>query len=185
MVADRPAPQALTRAGASGRRHHGPQGPGVKAQIDSPQRSEGQELKDAWIALLAPFSFQWFCTFTFATNVHPEQGFKTFRRFSNELNRRLYGRRWERSAHGGVFWIVALERQKRGVVHFHALLGAVDDLNGMANRFEWMKRWQALAGFARIEAIRDNQAARRYVTKYVVKGGDIEFSKNLDRSQRA
>ena len=47
-----------------------------------------------------------------------------------------------------------------------------------------MDYWNELAGFARIEAIRSNDAALRYVTKYVIKDGDIEFSKNLGDSKQ-
>jgi len=171
-----------------GRPHHRPQGPHVKVPPRSfplaSEKTHGQQLKDAWCDFLAPYRFQWFATLTFAENVHPESAIKRFRRFTNEINRHLYGRRWEKTSHGGLFWIVALERQKRGVIHFHALVGAIDDLNEVARRLDWMDRWAELAGYARIEAIRSNDAVRRYVTKYVVKGGDIEFSKNLHWSQQ-
>ena len=56
------------------------------------------------------------------------------------------------------------------------------DLNKRARRLFWMDYWKELAGFARIEAIRSNEAALRYVTKYVIKDGEIEFSKNLGDS---
>ena len=39
----------------------------------------------------------------------------------------------------------------------------------MARRLTWMDRWQELAGFARFEALRSDDAALRYVTKYVFK----------------
>ena len=44
-----------------------------------------------------------------------------------------------------------------------------------------MDDWAVLAGFAKIEAIADQVAAVKYVTKYVVKGGDIDVSENLKR----
>ena len=70
------------------------------------------------------------------------------------------------------------------MIHFHALMGCPEDLNAIAMRISWMRRWEQLAGFAQIEAIRDDKAVRQYVTKYVTKGGDIGFSKNLSRSQQ-
>ena len=137
------------------------------------------ELRDAWIEFLAGYSFQWFATFTFADRVHPEAAMKKWRLFSNNLNRVLYGRRWHKTCHGGVWWILGIEYQKRQVLHFHALMGSEEDLNQTARRLTWMDYWNEIAGFARIEAIRSNDAALRYVTKYVVKDGEIEFSKNL------
>lgn len=42
-----------------------------------------------------------------------------------------------------------------------------------------MDRWSTLAGFARIEEIKDRNAVDRYVTKYVVEGGQIDLSESL------
>ncbi len=137
------------------------------------------ELRDAWIEFLAGYSFQWFATLTFADRVHPEAALKRWRLFTNNLNRALYGRRWHKTDHGGVWWVLGIEYQKRQVIHFHTLMGAEHDLNQAARRLSWMDYWNEIAGFARIEAIRSNDAALRYVTKYVVKDGEIEFSKNL------
>jgi len=63
-------------------------------------------------------------------------------------------------------------------------MGAENDLNTLARRLTWMDYWNELAGFARIEAIRSNESALRYVTKYVIKDGEIEFSKNLGDSMQ-
>ena len=180
VVAERqPAPKLLA-PGPAGRLNHGLQGPHVKAYSRARvPKSETQLLRDAWADFLAAYAFQWFATLTFETNVHPEAALKRWRFFINQLNRSLYGRRWQKKQHGGVYWILGIERQRRGVIHFHALMGAVNDLNEIARRLFWMDYWNELAAFARIEAIRSNEAALRYVTKYVVKGGDIEFSKNL------
>jgi hypothetical protein len=46
-----------------------------------------------------------------------------------------------------------------------------------------MDIWNELAGFARIEAIRDSTAVRRYVSKYVVKGGELELGRPLGQMQ--
>lgn len=141
-------------------------------------------LRDAWADFLSVYTFQWFATLTFETNVHPEAALKRWRFYTNQLNRSLYGRRWQKKEHGGIYWILGIERQRRGVIHFHALIGAVDDLNKIASRLFWMDYWNELAGFARIEAIRSDDAVLRYVTKYVVKDGDIEFSRNLGDSKQ-
>lgn len=179
VVAERrPAPKPLA-PGPDGRLNHDLQGPHVKAPAYPGEGFDRRALQDAWAEFLAPIPFQWFATLTFETNVHPEAAFKRYRRFTNELNRSLYGRRWEKQPNAGIHWIVATERQKRGVVHLHALMGDPNDLNRIARRLQWMDTWGEMAGFARIEAIRSGDAALRYVTKYVIKGGDIDFSKNL------
>lgn len=125
---------------------------------------------------------QWFCTFTFTEDVHPERAAKLFRLFVRRLNRKIYGRHFERRGLEGVFWVLAWEYQRRGVLHFHALFGDVRDLNSLARRLDWMDAWHGFgppAGFARIEAINDQHAVRDYVTKYVVKGGQIDLSRSL------
>ncbi len=109
---------------------------------------------------------------------------KRWRLFTNEINRTLYGRRWMNRQNGGIHWITATERQKRGVVHLHALLGDERDLNEIARRLSWMDYWGQIAGFARIEAIRSDDAVVRYVTKYVTKDGEIDFSRNLGKSKQ-
>lgn len=132
-----------------------------------------QELRDAWIRFLDRWSWCWFVTLTFRGDyVHPETAYKRFRVFISQINRMLYGIRWYK--HGqGVRWCLALEWQKRGVLHYHALIGGVgvEDLR----RLSWMDRWHELAGFARIEPIRSSEAVRRYVSKYVVKGGELDL----------
>jgi len=185
VVAERqPCPKRLA-SGPAGRLNHGIQGPHVKVRLgDDLPKSQKQLLRDSWVTFLSKYEFQWFATLTFEINVHPEAALKRWRFFTNQLNRSLYGRRWQKKEHGGILWILGIEFQKRGVVHFHALMGAVDDLNARARRLTWMDYWNELAGFARIEAIRSDEAALRYVTKYVIKDGDIEFSKNLGDSKQ-
>jgi len=137
-------------------------------------------LTAGWMALLARYRFNWFFTGTFRNSVHPEAAGKRYRRFINNLNRSLYGRRWMKQPGGGVYWVVAWERQQRDVLHLHALIGDVEDLNNRARRLFWMDYWKQLAGFACIEPIVDDQAVSRYVCKYVAKGGEIDLSSNLN-----
>lgn len=139
-------------------------------------------LAQAWREFIAQFPMHWFCTFTFTDSVHPERAVKLFRLFIKRLNRALYGSHFERKGQAGVFWVLAWEYQKRGVLHFHALLGDVEDLNARARRLEWMDAWHGFgppAGFARIEEIESQDAVRDYVTKYVTKGGQIDLSASL------
>ena len=71
-----------------------------------------------------------------------------------------------------------MEFQKSGRVHLHALMLGVWD----TRRLEWMDRWVALdklAGYPRIWAVINHDAVSSYVTKYVTKDGEIDFSRNL------
>ena len=186
VVAERQPAPALSAPGPDGRLNHGLQGPHVKARSSAahPTVLDHRLLRDEWARFLSPIPFQWFGTFTFETRVHPEAALKRWRRFTNDLNRRLYGRRRAKHAPRGIYWIAATERQKRGVIHLHSLMGDANDLNTIARRLYWMDHWNDMAGFARIEAIRSDDAALRYVTKYVTKDGEIEFSENLGDVRR-
>src|SRR5947209_12381580 len=64
---------------------------------------ERQALRDAWIALLGRWQWEWFCTFTFRDMVHPEAADKRFRVLISQANRR---------------WVRALEYQKSDVIHW-------------------------------------------------------------------
>lgn len=136
-------------------------------------------LRNAYAEFLADYPWQWFCTFTFQSPPHPESANKKFRLWTNKLNRELYGCRAQK--HGSsVFWVLALEFHKTGVIHFHALLGDVTDLNTRFSRFEAMKMWESIGGYARIYPIDEKlEAVTSYVSKYVLKGGEISFSENL------
>lgn len=128
------------------------------------------ELKQAWAELLGRWSWEWFCTLTFArVNVHPEQADKCWRVWIAMTNREVYGRNYNRRGKG-VRWVRALEFQQRGAIHFHALLAGVKRLR----RLTMMDRWEKLAGFARVEAVREQERARKYVAKYVAKNCEIE-----------
>jgi len=52
-------------------------------------------------------------------------------------------------------------------------------------RLTCMDEWDKIAGFARIEAIKDKWAVRRYVTKYCLKEGEIELGGALSKPARA
>jgi hypothetical protein len=143
-------------------------------------KSDASALQEAWIVFLRQWAWQWFCTFTFREIVHPEAADKRFRLFVSMVNREHYGPRWYKKGLG-IQWVRALEYQRRGVIHYHALAAGVEALR----RLTWMDIWQELAGYARIEPIRDRAAVRRYVSKYVVKGGELDLGGPLLTDQLA
>jgi len=148
-----------------------------------PQVSKISEkaLRIAWTEFLGQWQWMWFCTMTFRDVVHPEAANKTFKYFISKLNRSLYGPRWFKRAGGGVPWCRGLEFQRRGVIHYHALLGSVQD----ARPWVWMQKWDRLAGYSRIELIEDSWRARRYISKYVMKHGNVEVGGALTKPERA
>jgi hypothetical protein len=136
-------------------------------------------LQDAWICYLRRWRWQWFCTLTFREPVPPEAAARRFDLFEAMINRALYGPRWRK--HGqGIRWVRALEYQQRGVIHFHALMAGVGGLR----RQVWADTWHELAGFAKIEPIKRQAAVRRYVSKYLRRGGELELGGPRRRTPR-
>jgi hypothetical protein len=128
-------------------------------------------LREAWIQLIRRIEpLDWFATFTFREPVHPEQANRRLHKFVRTLNEIRFGKRY-REKGLGICLISAIEWQKRGVLHFHSLMGGgLRDLD----KFHWMELWNRDNGFARIYPY-DPDGAPGYVSKYVVKGGEIDI----------
>lgn len=143
--------------------------------------SKRDQLHHAWAEFLSTQDWQWFVTFTFKEEIHPEAADKLFRVWINKVNRHIYGQRWRKKPSGGVKWVRALEWQKRGVLHYHALMANL----GYASREQWAAEWMKLgddskAGFIRIDQYDDTKGgAEAYLSKYVAKDGDIDLSENF------
>jgi hypothetical protein len=144
----------------------------------------------AWVSFLGRWDWAWFCNLTSRDPIHPEQLNKRFRFWVFEANCKLYPYRVRTKANGrrdlrlrrdeGIYWCRAMELQRRGVWHLHALLGGVADLR----RLSYMDLWNERCGFAKIEPPDCDEAVRRYVAKYVVKSsrlGDIDLGGTLAR----
>lgn len=137
-----------------------------------------QAVKDAWIIFLSRYRWDWFCSFTFRGEIlHPERAGKTFMVLVCKINRALYGSRWHKHEKS-IRWIRAIEMQKRGVLHYHALI-AGERLSEL-RRLTFMDKWDELAGYARIEPLRSSQAVYSYISKYVTKGGEIDIGGSFD-----
>jgi len=154
-----------------------------------PEYAKTSDLREAWVKLLGEYHWDLFGTLTFRNDTHPEAAHKLFRMFMSQLNRILYGPRWHK--HGkGIAWCVAMERQLRGVLHLHCLLAEPELIpllkkswfkeNGRwANKLNEM--WNEVAGFARIEPIKAAGLVAGYVSKYVIKGGEIDLGGPLEQ----
>lgn len=145
-----------------------------------------QRLRQGWVDFLGRWPWHWFCTFTFDPRhsnsprglVHPEKALKAFGLFVNNLNCELFGQNWKRRG-DGVYFVIALEPHKSGILHIHALPGSSVDLNAMALRVTWKEWWFQHFGIAGIEKPKDAGDVQGYCSKYVIKGGELEISANL------
>jgi len=147
-------------------------------------------LSHAWRDMLMRYQFQWFCTFTFAESVHPEAAAKTFEHWIKLLNQYLAGRKGSKDPAKQIFWVRALEWQKRDVIHYHALLAGnpeslhkqirwSPDKESKSSIIYWEELWFHLAGICRIEEIRSHDAVAAYCSKYISKGGQIDMSNSI------
>ncbi len=156
---------------------------------------------DAWAEFLRRYPAHCFATLTFrrekfftdssgnvrsvnrtGTNgsMHPEAADKAFRLFVSSINREIYGRDWGRCWHKGIQWVRGSEFHRDGRLHFHALLSAATgDLNHLCSRYAWHEWWYREFGRNQIEQPRSQRDVSQYVSKYVVKGGDVDFSPNF------
>lgn len=134
--------------------------------------------------------WHWFATLTFKPTregrrhggVHPEAAGKAFGLLVSEINTELFGKRWRevKRAQGGLVWANGTEFHRDGRIHFHALVSCPQvDLNAVARRLSWMDWWRDKFGFARIEQPVSNEDVCGYVSKYVSKGGEVDFSQNF------
>lgn len=143
------------------------------------------ELSESYADLLRRYEWQWFCTLTFRNPPHPESASKRFRYWVGLINRELYGRTWYKKKKS-IYWALALEYHRSGVIHFHCLLGDNVDMNETMSRIWAKNEWYGIGGYARISPVPrtdDGQVSMitGYVSKYVSKGGMIDLSENLSQ----
>jgi len=139
------------------------------------ERDFGYKLRltQAWVSFITQFEpFELYLTLTFREEIHPEQADRRFKRFIRHINESLFGRRY-REKGKGVYYVRALELQRRGVLHFHALLGG--ERVRRLRRLSLMDKWWEDNGFARVERYEKSKGAKSYLSKYVFKGGEIDI----------
>lgn len=148
-------------------------------------------LAEAYSGMIERYAWDWFCTLTFRPSretgcgVHPEAADKAFRFFLSCLNRSIWGTRWYKKYDKQVIWARGQEFHISGKIHFHAVLAhPTMDLNKVARRLDWMDFWYENFGIARIEKVTSRLAVSSYVSKYVAKDGEVDFSPNFGISLR-
>lgn len=142
-------------------------------------------LRGSWGDWIGAQPWDLFVTLTSEKQTHPEAMLKRFRYCTHKVNDHVYGRRWERRGEG-VQWVAGLERTKQGWPHSHAVVRFPGrDIRGAAGRniFDlgyWQGWMTDTGGFAWLELPKSEQAVVAYVTKYVVKDGELELSPQVE-----
>lgn len=130
-----------------------------------------QRIFDYWVHFIKQLDvrlggWEWFGTWTFREDTHPESAIKAYMRLQHQINRKGYGVKYWKDKSLGMSSIAAIEYQKRGVLHLHTLDGGTRDYR----RMEAMDRWFSMAGIARVFPFRRRGGAEKYVAKYILKG---------------
>lgn len=178
----------------------GGRGPAVEPLAEAFGRvSPAECLRQSWGVLLMRWPWDWFCSFTFREAlIGPEYICKAFRGWwygvlLEEAEARGMARvlpdksrrgSWVRGyARGQAWamgqWALAVEPHKSGKLHCHALC-RLPKWCGDASYMNAAWAWKRDHGFCRVEPPRGQRGAvTRYVSKYVVKGGEVELSPGL------
>ncbi len=148
--------------------------------MDYAYKKKVQKGWQAWIDSEL-FLWNWYVTLTFATVIHPESADKSFRKWILILNKEMYGNNFKRKGLG-CYWVRASEFQQRGALHYHLLMG---NILPIIRRLSFMDIWHnKFKGFSKIEKYDKERKATSYLTKYIMKDGDIEIGGNLDNVVR-
>lgn len=135
--------------------------------------SSKQTIREGWEGYVKELAtWQSFVTLTFRDVVAVERVEFSWRFLVQRLNAELFGNNYTRIVgHSYFAYAMGIEAQKRGALHAHVLVD---------RRIHFEKvhsLWNALAGFAYIKPVDDQDAAISYLSKYVTKGGEIAVYK--------
>jgi hypothetical protein len=148
-----------------------------------PQRLAAPEaLRDAWAHWLSERPWDLFLTLTSEHRTHPESLHKRFGYCVHKISDELYGRAVTRRR-CLIEYVNGIERHKSGWPHSHAVLRlpGVD----LAERTQFsLEHWQKFisdtGGWCWLQRPRSQGDVVSYVTKYVVKDGELVLSDNLE-----
>ena len=138
--------------------------------------------REAWTEWLSAAPWDLFVTLTDGGYPHPETMLKRGRYFFSKVNDALYGRNWQRRGEG-VEYVTGIELQKRGSCHTHSLARLPNHDVRDREQFSlasWQRFATSLGGFAWLEIPKSTADITAYVTKYVLKDGELVLSPNLN-----
>jgi len=123
---------------------------------------ELREVTSKWIS--ERFDWKVFGTLTFREPIEPDIADNFWRKLVQVLNHDAFGKHYvRRVGHSYFSYVLAMEYQKREVVHFHFLADKPINYD-LLHSF-----WETAAGFAWVERAKDKQALSIYVSKYILK----------------
>jgi len=149
-------------------------------------------IQTAWVELASRYEpYDLFVTLTFKESIHAEEATKRYYRFIRKINEALFGRNYDRGK--GVVWFNALEWQRRGVLHFHSLIGngawkllriGVTDL--WENDKKYKRSRNGENGKAWTVKYDSELGAKGYLAKYITKArqGEIDLHVPYDMKKR-
>jgi hypothetical protein len=134
-------------------------------------------LSQEWTQFIKQWNeeWKWYCHLTFRGYPHPEQADKVWNKWIHLMNREIFGvKYWKRKNEDGVIWAGGTELQRRGAIHYHALIGRIPD---QVRRLSYMDKWFELGGIARIYDYKERGGAEEYITKscYALKRGEVDL----------
>jgi hypothetical protein len=125
---------------------------------------------EAYIELLSRKKWLSFVTLTFKEETYPDVANRLFFYLVKCLNQQVFGEHYQKLVSKAYFsYSKALEYQRRGIIHFHVLFDRPVDFTLIH------KIWNLYAGFAHTSIIKNQFASRSYVSKYTLKGGEIDI----------
>lgn len=130
---------------------------------------EKLELSSCWATYTKDFApWKSFLTLTFREIVTRDQAEHMWRFLVQVMNQELYGNHYVRIVgHSYFSYVAGFEYQKRGALHMHVLVD-------QPIHFSFVHSiWNKMAGWAWIEPVTDLEKAVNYVSKYVVKDGEL------------
>lgn len=149
-----------------------------------------ESLRGAWGTWIGAQPWDLFVTLTSEKQTHPEAMLKRFRYCMNKASDHCYGRS-RKATDTRLQWVVGLERTRQGWPHSHAVVRFPGiELRGPQGKaiFDlgyWQHWMSSTGGFAWIDIPRSEQAVVQYVTKYVVKDGELEVSAQVEFARQA
>lgn len=138
-------------------------------------------MRDAWSEWLSHRPWDLFLTLTSERRTHPEALHKRFRYCVHNISDHLYGRSVTRKG-TPIEHVSGIERHKSGWPHSHHLIRVpgVDLADGSQLSLAYWQKWIAdTGGHCWLARPRSQGDVVSYVTKYVVKDGELVLSPNL------
>ena len=145
------------------------------------------ELREGWLELISRYEYDLFVTLTFQEYIKPWKAKKRFEKWIAALNKDLFGRRYKQRGRG-IRYAVVYGNQKRGTLHFHALLGAkgLKELDREYMAMLWKNNGQRnektetlldriVNGHAVIDVYDPKRGGKRYLTNHIFQGGEFDI----------